>query len=60
MTEKKNEAAPAPKQQAACSPPSHPTTLGNVWTGETRPSLSTVAALINGPSFETSEKPRNE
>lgn len=48
MSEKKEQRqlAPGVVADALCSPPSHPTTLGNVWVGETQPSPTTLAAAF--------------
>jgi len=54
-----------PKIQAVplglCSPPSHPTTLGNVWIGETSPSPKEFAAALTADSSRRlgSNEPRN-
>ena len=47
---------------AFCSPPSHPTTLGDVWIGETKPSQLVLELALKKPApvlDPTSDKPRN-
>lgn len=44
MSEKKNQEAP--RVDALCTPPSHPTSLGNVWVGESRPSEAALAEVM--------------
>jgi hypothetical protein len=53
MTQK-NEQSLNLTAEAFCSPPSHPTTLGNVWVGETRPSEAALAEVLKMAA--TSEK----
>lgn len=62
MTDKKHdpqrvEAVPL----ALASPPSHPTALGNVWAGETRPSATNFAAALQAEvaQWSSSDKPGN-
>lgn len=44
-----------------CSPPSHPTTLGEVWTGITRPSpLALSPAGMALPAQNSSKKSRDD
>lgn len=46
---------------APCSPPSHPTTLGQVWIGMTRPSVTAIApAHVSGPPTAHLEQSRND
>jgi hypothetical protein len=49
MTDKKYDHAARAVPALAESPPSHPTTLGNVWIGETRPRPADLAAMANNP-----------
>jgi len=54
MHEKKDEVSPIP---AYCSPPSHPTTLGDVWVGMTQPSATAIeSALMKTPTGVHLEK----
>lgn len=60
-----NKQVPDPKLQAVplalISPPSHPTTLGSVWIGETSPSPKEFAAALAADSVRRlgSNEPRN-
>lgn len=45
-------------EQVICSPPSHPTTLGPIWVGKTRPSPASLEMLKIGST--TSEKSWNK
>ena len=57
MSDKKNK---QPSPSSVLSPPSHPTTLGTVWIGETRPTVSTLDAVLTSAVVKGSEKPRHE
>lgn len=59
MEEKKGEAPSLPP--AVCTPPSHPTTLGDVWSGEARtPERAMVAALKNKLAAWPSQESRHD
>jgi hypothetical protein len=50
-------------QIVRCSPPSHPTTLGDVWVGTTRPSASALVELLTMneiASEQAGTQPRRE
>lgn len=59
MSDKKQQQQQAANAvaDALCSPPSHPTTLGNVWVGEMRPSPAALAEVL---TLAASQKTRNE
>jgi len=43
--EKQKQAANA-VADALCSPPSHPTSLGDVWVGESKPSAAALVEIL--------------
>lgn len=62
MTEKKYDQTHAESVPLALiSPPSHPTTLGNVWIGETRPAAADFAAALKAEAatWTGSDQSRN-
>jgi hypothetical protein len=59
MDEKNPQAPSTPNlPPAVCTPPSHPTTLGDVWSGISRtPEAALLAALRSQGTSWPSEKP---
>jgi hypothetical protein len=58
-----HDSTKSPELHHLCTPPSHPSSLGEVWTGETAPTPQALAEVLTAKPLSSTQyldKPRHD